>query len=206
MAQQYDNNEFPAENKNKSLEDLLLSWAFEEDPNRVDITVKKFSLSYLKKWIEKGFQSYADNYRKNEPEKININIDGWQGQCDENSFTSAQEELQKYYNKNRVFDTIKDKYVLIFIGMALASLVILGITAFQFNKISLVIGVLLGIVSGFLLWRRISDMQTILRLRREKGYALLKKALDELKSWRDLYKIADQKNADLVSVFENVEI
>ena len=78
--------------------------------------------------------------------------------------------MQKYYNKNRVFDTIKDKYVLIFIGMALASLVILGITAFKFNKISLVIGVLLGIVSGFLLWRRISDMQTILRLRREKGY------------------------------------
>ena len=49
-------------------------------------------------------------------------------------------------------------------------------------------------------------MQTILCHRREKGYALLKKALDELKSWRELYKIADQKIADLVSVFENVEI
>lgn len=206
MAQQYYNSEFPAGNKNKSLEDLLFSWAFEEDPNRVDITVKKFSLSYLKKWIEKGFLSYAENYRKNEPRKININIDGWEGECDENSFKTAQANLQKYYNKNRVFDTLKDKFVLIFIGMAVASLVILGITVFKFNKISLVIGILLGVVSGFLLWRRITDMQTILRLRREKGYALLKKALDELKGWRELYKVADRKNADLVSVFDNVEI
>ena len=49
-------------------------------------------------------------------------------------------------------------------------------------------------------------MQIILRAKREKGYALLRKALEELKSWRSLYKAADEKNADLVSVFESVEI
>ena len=49
-------------------------------------------------------------------------------------------------------------------------------------------------------------MQIILRTKREKGYALLKKALEELKSWRTMYKSADEKNADLVSVFENIEI
>ena len=123
-----------------------------------------------------------------------------------NSFDSAQVELQKHYNKNRVWDTIKDKYVLIFIGMVIASLMTLGITIIKFNKISLVIGILLGVVGGFLLWRRISDMQVIIRARREKGYALLKKALEEIRSWRTLYKAADEKNADLVSVFENVEI
>ena len=90
--------------------------------------------------------------------------------------------------------------------MAIASLVTLGITVIKFNKIALVIGILLGVVSGFLLWRRISDMQIILRTKREKGYALLKKALEELKSWRTMYKSADEKNADLVSVFENIEI
>ena len=161
---------------------------------------------YLKKWIAKGFQTYADSYRKKEKDKIKIEIDGWQGECDENSFDSAQIELQKHYNKNRVWDTIKDKYVLIFIGMAIASLVTLGITVIKFNKIALVIGILLGVVSGFLLWRRIFDMQIILRTKREKGYALLKKALEELKSWRTMYKSADEKNADLVSVFENIEI
>lgn len=206
MAQQFFNNEFPVDSSAKKLEDLLFSWAFEEDANRVDITVKKFSIFYLKKWIAKGFRTYADNYRKREKEKIKIEIDGWNGECDENSFDSTQAELQKHYNKNRVWDTIKDKYVLIFIGMAMASLITLGITIIRFNKISLVIGILLGVVSGFLLWRRISDMQIILRARREKGYALLKKALEELKSWRTLYKSADEKNVDLVNVFENIEI
>ena len=206
MAQQFFNNEFPSDSDAKKLEDLLFTWAFEEDVNRVDITVKKFSILYLKKWIAKGFQTYADNYRKKEKEKIKIEIDSWQGECDENSFDSAQAELQKHYNKNRVWNTIKDKYILIFIGMAIASLVTLGITIIKFNKISLVIGILLGVVSGFLLWRRISDMQIILRARREKGYALLKKALEELKSWRTLYKEADKKNIDLVNVFENLEI
>ncbi len=206
MALQFFNNEFPSDSGAKKLEDLLFTWAFEEDDNRVDITVKKFSILYLKKWIAKGFQIYAGNYRKKEKEKIEIEIDGWQGKCDENSFNSAQNELQKYYNKNRVWDTIKDKYVLVFIGMAIASLVTLGITIIKFNKISLVIGILLGVVSGFLLWRRISDIQIILRARREKGYALLEKALEELKSWRTLYKEADEKNTDLVNVLENVEI
>lgn len=206
MAQQYFNNEFPADSGTRKLEDLLFSWAFEEDANRVDITVKKFSILYLKKWIAKGFQTYADNYRKKEKEKIKIEIDGWKGECDENSFEGAQAELQKHYNKNRVWDTIKDKYVLIFIGMAIVSLVTLGITVIKFNKITLVIGILLGVVSGFLLWRRISDMQILLRVKREKGYALLKKTLEELKSWRTMYKSADEKNTDLVSVFENVEI
>lgn len=206
MAQQFFNNEFPPDSDTRKLEDLLFSWAFEEDNGRVDITVKKFSILYLKKWIAKGFQTYADNYRKREKEKIRIEIDGWQGECDENSFAGAQAELQKHYNKNRVWDTLKDKYVLIFIGMAIASLVTLGITIIKFNIIALVIGILLGVISGFLLWRRISDMQLILRLKREKGYTLLKKAIDELKSWRTLYKAADEKNADLVGVFENMEM
>ena len=199
MAQQFFNNEFPPDSDTRKLDDLLFSWAFEEDNGRVDIL-------YLKKWIAKGFQTYADNYRKREKEKIRIEIDGWQGECDENSFAGAQAELQKHYNKNRVWDTLKDKYVLIFIGMAIASLVTLGITIIKFNKIALVIGILLGVISGFLLWRRISDMQLILRLKREKGYTLLKKAIDELKSWRTLYKAADEKNADLVGVFENMEM
>lgn len=206
MAQQFFNNEFPPDSDTRKLEDLLFSWAFEEDNGRVDITVKKFAILYLKKWIAKGFQTYADNYRKREKEKIRIEIDGWQGECDENSFAGAQAELQKHYNKNRVWDTLKDKYVLIFIGMAIASLVTLGITIIKFNKIALVIGILLGVISGFLLWRRISDMQLILRLKREKGYTLLKKAIDELKSWRTLYKAADEKNADLVGVFEKMEM
>ena len=206
QAQQYYNIEFPNESRTKPLDDLLYDWAFEEDMSQVDITVKKFALSYLKKWIAKGFVAYAEDYRKKEKENYKIAIDGWEKDCNEDSGQEAQEELEKHYNKNRVFDTIKDKYVMIFIGMAVASLLTLVITAFRFNKISLVIGILLGVVSGFLLWRRISDMQAILQAKKEHGCMLLKKALEELKAWREMYKAADAKNEALVNVFDSIEI
>ena len=206
MAQQFYNVEFPSETTTQSLDGLLFEWAFEEDLTRIDITVKKFAISYLKKWISKGFSAYGEGYRKCEKEKYKIAIDGWEKECDENSYESAKEALLKHYNKNRIASTLKDKYVMIFIGMAVAAIMILGITALVFNKISLVIGILLGVVSGFLLWRRISDVQAILKLKREKGCALLKKALEELKNWRQLYKSEDAKNADLINVFEDAAI
>ena len=160
----------------------------------------------MKKWIVKGFALYGDGYRRREKEKYTISIDGWEKECDENSYETEKKELERHYNKNRVIGTLKDKYVSIFIGMAVVSLAILAITIFKFNKISLVIGILLGVVSGFLLWRRIADMQAILQAKREKGCMLLKKALEELKAWRELYKLEDAKNSDLVGVFENIEI
>ena len=90
--------------------------------------------------------------------------------------------------------------------MALAAIITLVITAFVFNKISLVIGILLGVVSGFLLWRRISDLQAILKAKKENGCSLLKKALEEIRCWRELYKAEDIKNDDLVNVFDGIEI
>lgn len=206
LAQQYFNNEYPSVTTTKSLDVLLYEWAFEQDSSQVDITVKKFALSYLKKWIAKGFAAFAEDYRKKEKEKYRIAIDGWEKDCDEHSFNDAVEDLEKHYNKNRVFDTLKDKYVMIFIGMAIAAILTLVITAFKFNKISLVIGILLGVVSGFLLWRRISDLQAILEAKKQKGCELLKKAIEELKAWRELYKLEDAKNEDLVNVFDGMEI
>lgn len=206
QAQQFYNTEFPNETTTKALDDLLYEWAFEEDTSQVDITVKKFALSYLKKWIAKGFSAYAEGYRKREKEKYRISIDGWEKECKEDSYAEAAEDLIKHYNKNRVFDTIKDKYVLIFIGMAVAAIITLVITALKFNKISLVIGILLGVVSGFLLWRRISDLQAILEAKKQQGCLILKKALEELKAWRELYKNEDAKNEDLVNVFDGIEI
>lgn len=206
QAQQFYNIEFPNAPKTQSLDDLLYKWAFEDDSTQVDITVKKFALTYLKKWIAKGFSAYAEDYRKKEKDKYRIAIDGWEKDCNESSYPEAQEELQNYYNKNRVFDTIKDKYVMIFIGMAIASIITLVITAFAFNKISLVIGILLGVVSGFLLWRRISDLQAILQAKRDRGCMLLKKALEEMRAWREMYKAEDVKNEALVNVFDSIEI
>ena len=204
-AQQFFNIEYPVEKMTRSLDNLLFQWAFEENDDRVDISVKKFAISYLKKWIIKGFMQYGETYRREEKEKYEISIDGWLGACDENSYEDTKNELENYYNNNRILDTLKDKFVLIFIGMIFSALVVLAITMFHFNKIPLVIGILLGVVGGFLLWRRIVDMQSILRAKRENGCLLLKTALDELKEWRKLYKAEDAKNSDLVQVFENIE-
>ncbi|MDE6517671.1 MAG: hypothetical protein K2L18_07475, partial [Acetatifactor sp.] len=66
--------------------------------------------------------------------------------------------------------------------------------------------ILLGVVSGFLLWRRISDLQVILRRKREKGCELLRKATEEIGRWRELYKLEDAKNADLAAVFDHIEL
>lgn len=206
MAQQYYNVEFPNEQDTQSLDELLYNWAFDEDASQVDVTIKKFALTYLKKWIVKGFAAYAEDYRKKEKEKYRISIDGWEKECDENSFDQAKTELENHYNKNRFFDTVKDKFVMIFMGMAVASIIILIITAFAFNKVSLVIGILLGLLSGFLLWRRISDIQAILRAKRENGCNLLRKALEEMKAWRELYKTEDQKNEALIHIFDSIEI
>ncbi|MCR4791788.1 MAG: hypothetical protein K5871_03495 [Lachnospiraceae bacterium] len=206
LAQQYFNTEFPATPKSTSLDELLYEWAFEEDMSQVDITVKKFALTYLKKWIAKGFALFGENYRKREKATYRISIDGWERECDENSYNESVEDLVKHYNKNRVWDTIKDKYVMIFLGMAVAAIITLIITAVKFNKISLVIGILLGVVSGFLLWRRIADLQAILEAKKQNGCAILKKALEEMKSWRELYKYNDAKNEDLVNVFDGLDI
>lgn len=206
QAQQFYNLEFPNEVTAYSLENLLFNWAFEEDTSQVDITVKKFAVSYLKKWISKGFSAFGDSYRKIEKKKYNISIDGWQGECSEDSYFEAKTELEKFYNKNRIFDTIKDKYVAVFIGMVIAAIVVLGVTVVFFNQIALVMGILLGVVGGFLLWRRVSDMQSILQAKREHGCQVLKKALDELRTWRDMYKQEDAKNEALVNVFENIEL
>ncbi|MBR4343517.1 MAG: hypothetical protein IKP88_12590 [Lachnospiraceae bacterium] len=206
LAQQYYNNEYPEDVTTRSLDNLLYEWAFEQDSSQVDITVKKFALSYLKKWIAKGFTAYGEDYRKLEKESYSISIDGWTRECNENSVSEAEADLKQYYNKNRIMDTLNDKYVMIFLGISLGAIIMLVIIFFVFNKIALVIGILLGIVGGFLSWRRISDLQAILKTRRENACMKLKNALNELKAWREMYKAEDAKNIDLVNVFDDIDI
>ena len=206
VAMQGYEREFPSDVKKVSLEDLLFEWAFEEDMSQIDVGVKKFSVTYLKKWISKGFAAFAEDYRKEEKDRYVISIDGWSKPCSENSYQEAEKELVTYYNKNRISNVISDKYVKIFLLMAIGALATLTITAFAFNSVMLVIGILLGVVSGFLLWRRISDLQLILKAKIDKGCQILKKALEEMKAWRDRYKAEDAKNADLITVFENIEV
>lgn len=205
LAQQFYRTEFSDETAAKPLEDLLFAWAFEEDLSQVDIKVKKFAVGYLEKWLSKGFQAFGEGYRKREKDRYKIAIDGWEADCSEDSYSEAEAGLTAHYHKNRLFETLKDKYVLIFIGMIVASLLALAVTAVYFHKVVLVIGILLGVVGGFLLWRRISDLQMILQARCDHGCQILKKALEELRAWRKLYRDEDEKQPALVHVFEQAE-
>lgn len=206
LAKQFFNIEFPSEKKTHSLDELLFDWAFEEDMTQIDVTVKRFALIHLKQWIVKGISAYREQYKEKEKEKYRISIDGWEAECDENSYEKEKQNLERHYNRNRAYNIMKDGYVQIFIAMMIVSVAMLMITSYKFNKISLVIGILLGVAGGFLLWRRIVDMQAVLRKKCEKGCILLGKALDELKAWRKIYQTEDAKNSDLIDVFNNIEI
>lgn len=195
-AQTYFNSNF-AENANKkSLDQLLMQWAFADEKENVDIAVQQFSLSVLKKHILQGFYSFAEKYRKEEQEEYPINIDGCVLRVNEGELEAAATKLEQYYKDTRIKDILHDKYILVYLATCGASLLTLGIMAFSFSKVALVIGVLLGLAGSFLLWRRIVDMRVILEQKRTKGLNKLQIALQELKAWRESYHIENIRNAD----------
>lgn len=194
-----------AEKETTTFADLLFRWGFAGESERVDIRVRQFSLRFLKKYLADGFNKFALEYRKKEMQTVPIQIDGWEEECDENSYDSAARSLYKYYNKNRLKDLFADKYVVIFVVMLAASIAALGICAFQFNKIVLTAGILLGVAGGFLLWRRVVDLSAQLSMKQNKSLTILQNCIGEIGQWRQLYKAADAQNAELVNLFENID-
>jgi hypothetical protein len=204
-AQAKYNAMFGDENKSKSLCDMLLHWAFDEDSSQTSIIVKRFSITFMKEWIAKGFTRFADIYRQGERQKYSIEIDGCKLTCDEYDFESAKPTLEKHYDKNKWKEVIKDKFVLVYGALCAMALIILIIMPFAFSKIALTIGILLGLAGGFLLWRRIVDLGKMLREKERQGVLKLKQVLEDLRQWRSDYKEADAKHADLMSAIEKFE-
>lgn len=203
LAQAKCDAAFEDSKKKKNLGDLMLTWAFADDTAQTDVSVKKFAISLMKEAIAKGFEQYVEEYSKREKEKYTFNIDECIIECDEDGYTSAQEQLEKFYNKNKFSNTMNDKQVLIYCAVCAVSLLLLLILFAYFSPVILTIGILLGLAGSFLLWRRIVDMGKILQEKKRKGKLLLKRALDELKQWRTAYKEADAKKADLFSAIES---
>lgn len=195
-----------AEQETTTLADLLFSWGFADGNKNVDVRVRQFSLRYLKKFIARGFRKFAEDYRVQEKESYVIDIDGWSEACDENSYDRSAESLTRYHTRNRIKDLFADKYVMIFAAMLVASVTALALCAFNFNKVVLTAGILLGVAGGFLLWRRIVDLNELLNAKLEKSRQTLKQCIEEIGQWRDLYKKADGQNEDLVTLFENIDV
>lgn len=183
--------------KKRTLADLMMDWAFSEDPTITNLTIKRFAISLMKGPIARGFQMFAEAYEKKEPDTIQIEIDGYPIQCNENDYEVQKNALAAQYTKNRVRDSFKDKYVQLFTVVSAASVLLLVLTAFAFNPVTLTIGVLGGIVGGFVLWRRLVEVGRILEEKKRLGLLKLHQALDELAAWRGLFHAADKHAVDV---------
>ena len=204
-AQTKYNAMFADENKKKSLGDMLLHWAFDEDSSQTNIIVKRFSIAFMKEWIAAGFERFAAAYRLGEREKYTIEVDGCKLTCDENDFEAAKPILEKHYDQSRWKSRIKDKHFLIYSGICALALIIFILMPFIFSAVALTFGILLGLAGSFLLWRRIVDLGLILREKKRLGILKFKQILDELRLWRADYREADAKHADLMSAIEKFE-
>jgi hypothetical protein len=204
-AQAKYNAMFADEGNKKALDDLFLRWAFDDDASQTNIIVKRFAIAFMKEWIAKGLARFAENYRQEEREKVTVEIDACTMTCDESDFEALKPTLEKHYDKNKWKDVVKDKFVLIYGALCAAALVILIVMPFKFSAIALTIGILIGLAGSFLLWRRIVDLGKILREKKRQGVLRFKNVLEELRQWRNDYKEADAKHADLMRAIEKFE-
>lgn len=200
IAQANFNAMFVEKEKQKNLGDLLVSWAFADDTSQTDVSIKRFSISLMKEAISKGFIQFTETYKSREKGKYTFTIDDYNMECGENEYSTSEQQLDKYYDKNKLKDTFKDKNILTYTGICVLSIVLILILFVFFSPVILTFGILTGLVGSFLLWRRIVEIGEILKERKRKGKLLLKQALEELAQWRKDYEEADAKSADMLKV------
>ncbi|HIS50455.1 MAG TPA: hypothetical protein IAA80_08135 [Candidatus Gallacutalibacter pullistercoris] len=188
--------------KKRSLADLMLDWAFSDDPTITNLVIKRFSISLMKEAIARGYERFAETYRKQEPQEVSVEIDGYTVTCAEEDYQRQQAELEAHYEKDRMKYAFQDQYIKLFTIVCAASLLLLVITAFAFNPVTLTIGVLGGIVGGFVLWRRLVEVGRILQEKKRLGVQKLKQAMGELASWRKFFRDADEHAEDVKEALE----
>lgn len=181
----------------KPLSRLMITWAFSEDPTQTNNTVKRFTISLMKDRICKGHEKFAAAYRKTEPERCEIQIDGCSLSCREDEEQLQTAKMEEFFNKNRIKNILSDKQVLICGGVCLAAALILLINLFSFSPVMLTIGVLGGALGGFLLWKRWGDVERMLEEKKRLAIVKLRQALEELGRWRGLYHDADEHLTDI---------
>ena len=205
-AQKKMEDEFGSRLRKRTFADLLMDWAFASDNSQTPVSVRKFAVSMMKEQIEKGFTDYAEAVRKQEQTAYTFDIDGCALTAGEDDYERASEQVEKYYESNKLKSIAGDKFSLIFLGMIVLGLLTLVIMAFTgFSGLALTVGILLVLVGVFLLWRRIVDRLAVLKEKKRLSLLKLRHCLEELGQWRQQYHREDEKFADLqkaLSVFE----
>ena len=187
----------------KTFGDLFIKWAFAEDYVETDVTVKRFSISLLKDNIAKGLERYSQKCKSQIKENFNVNIDGCELICDENSEDRCADTIRNFYNKNRMKVTIKDKQICVYIFMCIGALLLLAIAALLVKtsafSVLLVLGIVVGVVGGFLLWRRYVDIGKILQEKCRLSLLKLRDVVKEIGIWRKLVLEESERYKDLES-------
>lgn len=186
----------------KPLSELMVTWAFSEDPTQTNNTVKRFTISMMKEKIFRGFEKFAEEYRKTEPDQISMTIDGCSLVCREDEGEIQSQKLEDYFSRNRVKHLFADTQVKVYSLICLVALLVLIIMIFSFSPAALVIGVLGGALGGFLLWRRIVDVGKMLDERKRLAHVKLQQALEELARWRSLFRAADTHLSDVKAALD----
>ncbi|MBE6856250.1 MAG: hypothetical protein E7500_02310 [Ruminococcus sp.] len=186
------------EDQPKTFGDLMISWAFAEDYKQTDITVKRFALSYLKERISKGVTNHFEQEYDTLKDKYDVKvttcaeIPPLELNCDENSYDSSSEKITAHFNKNKMKYILSDKYMKIYLFMCVGAILLITIAAMAASTsafpVLLTLGLTLGIVSGFLVWRCWVDKVKELNEKCRLSLIKFRNTLDEMASWRKLVK------------------
>ncbi len=196
MAQEKYEQEFGPDSKH-TFGDWLVDWAFAEDSNLVPLMIRKFSISFMKDWIYKGYEKFADTYRRKEKQEYTFDIDGCTVTCNEHEFERTKPIVQNFFDKNKGKKIMSDKFTLLYILLCVCGLLTLTIMAFYFTPVALTIGILLVVVGAFLLWRRIVELGKEIEEQKRLAVQKLQHCLQELEDWRTLFHKADEHLVDI---------
>ena len=170
--------------------EMLLKWAFSEDYVETDVTVKKFSISQLSDNIVHGFKSYAAKIKNSVLDSFSVNIDGCDMVCTQNNYDDCVNKVNSFFLKNRFSYALKDKQFGIFLFICAASLILLGAAALFLQTdafpVLLALGVVVGVLGGFLVWRRYVDIGKELAEKCRKALIKLLDVFEELRIWKNL--------------------
>ena len=173
--------------------DLMIKWAFSEDFRDTSLTIKRFALSYLKDGICNGFTTYFQNRYNSMKDRYRFILNLFEGEtyefeCSEEQYDVTAQQITERFQKKKTKFIFADKMFKIFCLMGAGALVLLAIAGLTVKTsafpVFLVLGIVLGVVSGFLVWRRAVDLSNTLAEKCRLCLVKLRNALDEMQAWR----------------------
>ena len=187
--------------------EMLLKWAFSEDYIETDVTVKKFSLAQLNDNIVQGFKNYAQKVKNSVIDNFHVNIDGCEMVCNQNNYDACADKINTFFLKNKLGYAMKDKQFIICLLVCAGSLLLLGAAALFVRtgafSVLLTLGIVVGILGGFLVWRRYVDIGKELAEKCRRALVKLRDVFEELRIWKsNIIEEAENEEALYNSVYK----